>query len=218
MFARIPYEHATQAESLNHPVAVWYRSACSRSSLATPPPTVPQPINPTPISFFATDDTPLKVQSVKHSKGTIAGQWSIPLPATMMRNAGRIRHKASRAARIVVDVYTNDRSAQRRAFDSTGLRRLSAIFEGAGLKFTAERARILDSVLSKLGVFEADELLHEMRQGGRRVSKATIYRTLKHLQDSKIITEILIDSKQAHYQLSIGRDPKGFLVCAETHE
>lgn len=89
--------------------------------------------------------------------------------------------------------------------------------KGQGLKFTAERARILDSVLSKPGVFEADELLYEMRHDGRRVSKATIYRTLKHLLESKIITEVLIDSKQAHYQLSIGREPKGFLVCVETH-
>ena len=86
-----------------------------------------------------------------------------------------------------------------------------------GLKFTAERARILDSVLSKPGVFEAEELLHEMHQSGRRVSKATIYRTLKHLLESKIITEVLIDSKQAHYQLSIGREPKSYLVCVETH-
>lgn len=90
--------------------------------------------------------------------------------------------------------------------------------KGQGLKFTPERARILDSVLSKPGVFEADELLFEMRQAGRRVSKATIYRTLKHLQEAKIITEVLIDAKQSHFQLSIGRDPKGYLVCVQTHQ
>lgn len=89
--------------------------------------------------------------------------------------------------------------------------------KGQGLKFTPERARILDSVLSKPGVFEADELLFDMHQGGRRVSKATIYRTLKHLVEAKIVTEVLIDSKQTHYQLSIGREPKGYLVCVETH-
>jgi len=87
-----------------------------------------------------------------------------------------------------------------------------------GLKFTAERARILDSVLSKTGVFEAEELLYEMHQNDRRVSKATIYRTLKHLLESKIITEVLIDSKQAHYQLSIGREPKSYLVSVDTHQ
>lgn len=85
-----------------------------------------------------------------------------------------------------------------------------------GLKFTPERARILDAVLAKDGVFEADELLFEMREGGQRVSKATIYRTLKHLCDAKIITEVLIDSKQAHYEFCFGRKPQGHLVCVET--
>lgn len=85
-----------------------------------------------------------------------------------------------------------------------------------GLKFTPERAHILDSVLSKTGVFEADQLLDEMRREGRNVSRATIYRTLKHLLEAKILTEVLIDSKQSHYQLSLGREPKGYLVCVET--
>ena len=87
-----------------------------------------------------------------------------------------------------------------------------------GLKFTAERAQILDAVLSKTGVFEADQLLYEMRQARHRVSKATIYRTLKHLIEAKIISEVLLDSKQAHYQLSFGREPKGHLVCLESNQ
>lgn len=85
-----------------------------------------------------------------------------------------------------------------------------------GLKFTTERAMILDSVLQKEGVFEADQLLQEMRSDGHKVSKATIYRTLKHLRDANIVTEVLIDSRQAHYELSFGREPKGHLVCMET--
>jgi Fur family transcriptional regulator, ferric uptake regulator len=87
-----------------------------------------------------------------------------------------------------------------------------------GLKFTTERAKILDAVLAKVGVFEADELLQEMRAADQRVSKATIYRTLKHLMEAKIISEVLIDSRQAHYRLSFGKEPKGHLVCVETNQ
>ena len=86
------------------------------------------------------------------------------------------------------------------------------------LKFTPERAKILDAVMEKEGVFEADELADELRQRGHRVSKATIYRTLKHLKDAGIITEVLIDSKQAHYEQSFGKKTKGHLVCAETNQ
>ncbi len=87
-----------------------------------------------------------------------------------------------------------------------------------GLKFTTERALILDAVLAKEAVFEAEQLFEEMRAAEHRVSKATIYRTLKHLLEAKIVKEVLIDSRQAHYQLSIGRKPTGHLVCPETDQ
>jgi Fur family ferric uptake transcriptional regulator len=85
-----------------------------------------------------------------------------------------------------------------------------------GLKFTTERAQTLDVVLGKEGVFEADELLDEMKQAGHRVSRATVYRTLKHLLEAGIIREVLIDSQRAHYELAYGKAPKGHLVCVET--
>ncbi len=87
-----------------------------------------------------------------------------------------------------------------------------------GLKFTTERALILDAVLAEEGVFEADELIMKMRGAVRRpVSKATIYRTLKHLLEAGILREVLIEAGKAHYQLSFGRAPRGHLVCVETH-
>lgn len=108
------------------------------------------------------------------------------------------------------------------AFDTPLIQPVCAIFrrflKKAGLKFTPERALILDAVLNKEGVFEAEELLYEMREAGHRVSKATIYRTLKHLLESNIITEVLLDSKLAHYQLSFGREHKNHLVCMETNK
>jgi Fur family ferric uptake transcriptional regulator len=106
--------------------------------------------------------------------------------------------------------------------DEPLLQPLCAIFrrflKRQGLKFTAERAMILDTVLKQEGIFEADQLLFEMRQDGYRVSKATIYRTLKHLIGANIIIQVLIDSKQAHYELSFGKEPKGHLVCMETNQ
>jgi len=87
-----------------------------------------------------------------------------------------------------------------------------------GLKFTTERALILDAVLGKDGVFEADDLLTDLRDPEHRVSKATIYRTLKHLLESKIIKEVLIDSSRAHYQLAFGQKATGHLVCLETNQ
>jgi Fur family ferric uptake transcriptional regulator len=89
-----------------------------------------------------------------------------------------------------------------------------------GLKFTPERAKVLDAVLARAGVFDPDQLLDAIPRDskGKRLSKATIYRTLKHLVEAHIVSAVLLDANQAHYQLTFGREPKGYLVCVETHQ
>ncbi len=84
------------------------------------------------------------------------------------------------------------------------------------LKYTPERADILEAIIERDGVFEVDELLMDMRDRGHRVSKATIYRTVKLLQDAGIITQALFDSKQAHYQLIYGKAARDYMVCMKT--
>jgi len=84
------------------------------------------------------------------------------------------------------------------------------------LKYTPERADILNAIIERDRVFEVEELLADMRQRGYQVSKATAYRTIKLLQDGGIITQALFDSKQAHYQLIYGREPRDSMVCMKT--
>jgi Fur family ferric uptake transcriptional regulator len=84
------------------------------------------------------------------------------------------------------------------------------------LKYTPERADVLNAIIERDAVFEVEDLLKEMRRRGHRVSKATIYRTIKLLQDAGIITQALFDSKQAHYQLVYGKAPRDYMVCMKT--
>lgn len=66
-------------------------------------------------------------------------------------------------------------------------------------------------------LFDADALLDRMRADGANVSKATVYRTLRLLQDAGILTPfMLLDAKVTHYQLAYGRTPKDYLVCVRT--
>lgn len=84
------------------------------------------------------------------------------------------------------------------------------------LKYTPERADILNAIIEKDGVFEVEELLLELRTSNNRVSKATIYRTVKLLQEAGIITQALFDAKQSHYQLIYGKEPRDYIVCMKT--
>lgn len=99
---------------------------------------------------------------------------------------------------------------------------LCAVFrrklKSMGQKYTPERAQILDTLIRLDDLFDADELQRTLKQEGFRVSKATIYRTIKLLLDAGIIQKALFDSEQAHYQLAWGRRPRDLVVRIDTQE
>jgi Fur family transcriptional regulator, ferric uptake regulator len=87
---------------------------------------------------------------------------------------------------------------------------------GEKLKFTPERAMILDAVLRKEGLFEAEQLAMDLKQLGHRVSRATVYRTLSHLQDAGILKQVFFDNKQSYYEVIAGRQTYDYLICVAT--
>lgn len=97
---------------------------------------------------------------------------------------------------------------------------LCAVFrrylKSLGLKYTPERADILNAIIELDGVFEVEQLLADLRAAGTRVSKATVYRTIKLLHDAGIIMPALFDARQSHYQLIYGKAPRDSMVCVET--
>ncbi len=97
---------------------------------------------------------------------------------------------------------------------------LCAVFrrklKSEGAKYTPERARVLDAIIQMDRVFEVDDLVEELRRGGHRVSKATIYRTIKLLQDAGIVQRVLVDGDRAYYQLVYGRRPNDLIIRLDT--
>ncbi len=90
-----------------------------------------------------------------------------------------------------------------------------------GLKYTPERARILDAIIEIDGPFEADALLDQLRAAAapdQKVSKATVYRTIKLLEDAGIIQRILFDRDGSRFQLVYGQSANTLLVRSDTGE
>ncbi|HOB76301.1 MAG TPA: transcriptional repressor [Phycisphaerae bacterium] len=82
-----------------------------------------------------------------------------------------------------------------------------------GLKYTPERATLLQEVLSNPEHFEAEQLLISLRQAGKRVAKATIYRTLPLLVDCGIINQVQFGDTMARYEQNFGRPAHDHMVC-----
>src|SRR3954451_12772962 len=84
------------------------------------------------------------------------------------------------------------------------------------LKFTPERAMILDAVLRKEGLFEPEQLIDGLKRLGHKVSRATVYRTLSHFQDAGILKQVFFDNKQSYYEVIAGRQGHDYLICVTT--
>lgn len=99
---------------------------------------------------------------------------------------------------------------------------LCAVFrrkvKAEGLKYTPERARVLDAVVRIDGVFDAEELVDSLKASTSRVSKATVYRTLRLLQDAGIVQRVMLDQDQPRYQLVYGSRPRDVVIRMDTGE
>jgi Fur family ferric uptake transcriptional regulator len=75
---------------------------------------------------------------------------------------------------------------------------------------------ILDAVLRKEGLFEPEGLIDQLKNLGHRVSRATVYRTLTHLQDAGILKQVFFDNKQSYYEVIAGPHNNDYLICVAT--
>ena len=72
-----------------------------------------------------------------------------------------------------------------------------------GLKITAGRRAIIREIIAFGRPFEAEELLLNLGRNTERVSKATVYRTLKHLVDGGLINQVFFGTaKQSYYDFA----------------
>jgi len=119
-----------------------------------------------------------------------------------------------------IDPPSGPPSASPRAGTPEAMAPLCSVFrrslKAQNLKYTPERAAILDAIIERDTVFEADDLIQDLRDRGFRVSKATVYRTIKLLQEAGIITQALFDSRQSYYRLIYGKEPRDYIVCMKT--
>jgi Fur family iron response transcriptional regulator len=68
-----------------------------------------------------------------------------------------------------------------------------------GLKPTEQRVRIAEILMSMPTHMTAEQILAAARRGGERVSKATVYNTLKALAQRGLVRQIHLDPERSVY-------------------
>jgi Fur family ferric uptake transcriptional regulator len=94
---------------------------------------------------------------------------------------------------------------------------LRAYIARQGLKSTRQRDLIVEAFLAKDGHWSVEELLERVRREDKRVSSATVYRTMKLLADCGLAASRHFDDGQARYEAVVGRHHHDHLICTGCH-
>jgi Fur family ferric uptake transcriptional regulator len=87
--------------------------------------------------------------------------------------------------------------------------------ERRGLKLTAERQGVFEELFARHEHVEADEILVRLRAKGKKISRATIYRTLELLVDSGIVGRVRIREIGYRYERLRAGEHHDHLICNE---
>jgi len=86
-----------------------------------------------------------------------------------------------------------------------------------GERLTRERSIIVEEVFAKHEHFDADDLIERVTKDktGRRVSRATVYRALKLLEDAGLLRKVARPNGSEVYEHDYGYPQHDHLICAK---
>ncbi len=83
-------------------------------------------------------------------------------------------------------------------------------------RFTEQQRELLQYIFARHSHFDADELLEKLKAAKKRVSRATVYRTLSKLVDAGLLRRIELGDRTV-YDHDYGYPAHDHLVCERCH-
>ena len=93
------------------------------------------------------------------------------------------------------------------------INKFRAFIKAEGLRKTPERETIIEEIFSIHDHFDVDELFLRLRNKRKRVSKASLYRTIPLLIASGLIREVYFENGHLHYEHIYGHKDHSHLRC-----
>lgn len=84
-----------------------------------------------------------------------------------------------------------------------------------GLKFTPQRKAILETVFSTHRHFDAEELVEMLKERKKKISRATVYRTLDLMVKSGLVRAMELGEARRMYEHIVGHRHHDHLICTE---
>ena len=96
--------------------------------------------------------------------------------------------------------------------------KFASYLDKTGLRLTTGRGIVFDEAMHAHGHFTAEELAKQCKQKGRKVSRATVYRSLRELQAAKVIRETAYGDKHQHFEHIYDEKPHHHARCIKCHD
>ena len=92
------------------------------------------------------------------------------------------------------------------------------VLKKENLKFTDQRFLVFSTLLEYKGHFDCDEIITIINKNGKRVSRATAYRTLDLLVEYNFARKMVLDDGVAKYENKILSKHHDHMIDIETNE
>ena len=91
--------------------------------------------------------------------------------------------------------------------------RFETFLRSRQLKLTGERLELVEEVFSHPHHFDADQLHMALKQKGKAISRATVYRTLDLLVQCGLVRKSSFGDQHAHYEAVHSDEHHDHLIC-----
>ena len=91
--------------------------------------------------------------------------------------------------------------------------RFEAFLRSRQLKLTGERLELVEEVFGQAHHFDADQLHMALKQKGKAISRATVYRTLDLLVQCGLVRKSSFGDQHAHYEAVRSNEHHDHLIC-----
>jgi len=91
--------------------------------------------------------------------------------------------------------------------------RFREYLQNKGLSYTPQRRVIFEYLSKERSHFNTEELIASLREKRFKVSRATVYRTLGHLEDAGFLRQVALNSSQIHYEFIANTKHHEHVVC-----
>ena len=91
--------------------------------------------------------------------------------------------------------------------------RFETFLRSRQLKLTGERLELVEEVFGQAHHFDADQLHMALKQKGKAISRATVYRTLDLLVQCGLVRKSSFGDQHAHYEAVRSDEHHDHLIC-----